>query len=97
MATYWILVSWTEQGIKNVKESPRRLDAARELGKKLGVKLEDFYMTIGPYDMLTRLEAPGDDAVAKFVLALSTGGNVRTTTLKAFPEKEYREIIKALP
>ena len=97
MATYCSLVSWTEQGIKNVKESPRRLDAARELGKKLGVKLEDFYMTIGPYDMLTRLEAPGDDAVAKFVLALSTGGNVRTTTLKAFPEKEYREIIKALP
>lgn len=97
MATYWVLVSWTEQGIKNVKESPRRLDAARDLGKKFGVKLEDFYMTIGQYDMLTRLEAGGDDAVAKFVLALSAGGNVRTTTLKAFSEKEYREIVKALP
>jgi uncharacterized protein with GYD domain len=97
MATYWILVNWTEQGIKNVKESPRRLDAGRELARQFGVELKDFYMTIGPYDMLTRIEAPGDDAVAKFVLALSSGGNVRTTTLKAFPEAEYREIIKALP
>jgi uncharacterized protein with GYD domain len=97
MATYWILVNWTEQGIKNVKESPRRLDAARELSKKFKVELKDFFMTIGPYDMLTRVEAPGDDAVAKFVLALSSAGNVRTTTLKAFPEPEYREIIKALP
>jgi uncharacterized protein with GYD domain len=97
MATYWILVNWTEQGIKNVKESPRRLDAGRELAQKFGVELKDFYMTIGPYDMLTRVEAPGDDAVAKFVLALSSGGNVRTITLKAFPEAQYREIIKALP
>jgi uncharacterized protein with GYD domain len=97
MATYWILVNWTEQGIKNVKESPRRLDAGRELAQKFGVELKDFYMTIGPYDMLTRVEAPGDDAVAKFVLALSSGGNVRTTTLKAFSEAQYREIIKALP
>jgi uncharacterized protein with GYD domain len=54
-------------------------------------------MTIGPYDMLTCLEAPGDDAVAKFVLALASGGNVRTTTLKAFPEAEYRKIIGSLP
>ena len=97
MATYWILVNWTEQGIKNVKESPRRLDAGRELGKKFGVELKDFFMTIGPYDMLSRVEAGSDEAVAKFVLALCSGGNIRTTTLKAFPETEYREIIKALP
>ena len=97
MATYFALASWTEQGIKNIKESPRRLDAARELARKFGVELKDFYMTIGPYDMVVRLEAPDDGAVAKFILALCSGGAVKTTTLKAFTEAEYREVVGALP
>jgi len=97
MASYIVLTSWTEQGIRNVKESPRRLDAARELAKTLGVELREFYMTIGAHDMVVRLEAPDDGAAAKFILALAQGGAVRTTTLKAFTEAEYREIIGALP
>jgi uncharacterized protein with GYD domain len=96
MAQYIILADWTEQGIAKVKESPKRLDAARKLAKKLGAKAGDFYMTIGKHDMLLHLEAPDDATVAKFVLSLAGGGNVRTTTLKAFSEAEYRKILAAL-
>jgi uncharacterized protein with GYD domain len=97
MASYLVLANWTEQGIKNVKESPRRLDAARELGRKLGVEIKEFYMTMGAYDMVVRLEAGSDEAVAKLALALGAGGSLRTVTLKAFTEAEYREIVGSLP
>jgi uncharacterized protein with GYD domain len=97
MATYLVLCNWTEQGIKNVKDSPRRLDAGRETARSFGVEIIDFYMTMGAYDMVARLEAPSDEAVAKYILALGSGGAVRTTTLKAFTEPQYREIIQALP
>lgn len=96
MAHYIILADWTEQGIAKVKDSPKRLDAARKLAKKLGCKAGDFYMTIGKHDMLLHLEAPDDATVAKFVLTLAGGGNVRTTTMKAFPEGEYRKILGSL-
>jgi uncharacterized protein with GYD domain len=93
MPKYILLTSWTEQGIKNVKESPKRLDAARELAKKYGCEFKKFYMTIGAYDMAVVVNAPSDDALAKFVLSLAKGGNIRTTTLKAFSEDAYRAII----
>jgi uncharacterized protein with GYD domain len=96
MAEYILLVDWTEQGIRKVKDSPKRLDAARKLAKSCGAKLGDFYMTIGKHDMVAHLTAPDDATVAKFVLSLAGGGNVRTTTLKAFTESEYRKVIGAL-
>ena len=96
MGKYILLIDWTEQGIRKVKDSPKRLDAARKLAKKSGVTLGDFYMTIGKHDMLAHLEAPDDATVAKFVLSLAGGGNVRTTTLKAFSEAEYRKVIGGL-
>lgn len=97
MATYIVLAHYTDQGIRNIKESPKRLDAARELAGKLGAELKDFYLTIGPYDIVAILEAPGDEDAAKFALALGSLGNIRSTTLKAFPEGDYRRIIDALP
>jgi len=96
MARYIMLLNWTDQGIKSVKESPKRLDAARELAKKMGCEIRDFYMTTGTYDMVTVAEAPDDNALAKLILTLGMAGNVRTTTLKAFPEDAYRRIIGAL-
>jgi uncharacterized protein with GYD domain len=96
MAHYIMLTNWTEQGIKNVKESPKRLDAGRALAKKLGCEIADFHMTTGAYDMVIMLEAPDDEAAAKFALSLGSAGNVRTTTLKAFSEKSYRSIIGSL-
>ncbi len=97
MARYIILVNWTDQGIRNVKESPKRLDAARDLAKGHGAELKEFYMTMGDHDMVVVVEAPNDEAVAKFALRLGGAGNVRTKTLKAFTESEYRSIIGSLP
>jgi uncharacterized protein with GYD domain len=92
-----MLLNWTDQGIRNVKDSPRRLDAAKALARKLGGDILKFYMTTGAYDMIVVLEAPSDEAAAKFALTLAAGGNVRTTSLKAFSEESYRAIIGSLP
>ncbi len=97
MSTYFILANWTEQGIKDIKGSPKRLRAAKRLAKKCGVKFRSFHMTIGQYDMIANIEAPNDEAVARFALALGSAGNVRTTTLKGFTEQEFREIVGSLP
>ncbi len=97
MSTYFILANWTEQGIKDIKASPKRLRAAKRLAKDCGVKFRSFHMTLGQYDAIAIVEAPNDEAVAKFVLTLGSAGNVRTTTLKGFTEQEYREIVGSLP
>ena len=96
MAKYILLINWTEQGVKSVKDSPKRLDAARKLAETAGARLGDFYMTMGGYDMVAHVEAPDDATVAKFVLHLAGAGNVRTQTLKAFSEDEYRKILGSL-
>jgi uncharacterized protein with GYD domain len=93
MATYIALVNWTDQGIKNVKDSPNRLNSVRELAKKHGCEMQDFYMTIGAYDMVAIMEAPDDETAATLLLKIASGGNVRTTTLKAFAEDGYRRIV----
>ncbi len=97
MATYISLINYTDQGIRNIKESPKRVDAARELLKKVGGELRQLYLTMGAYDLVAVVEAPSDEVMASFVLALGSAGNVRTTTLKAFPEADYRRIVVALP
>ncbi len=97
MSTYFILANWTEQGIKAIKASPKRLGAAKRLAKDCGVKVRSFHMTLGQYDGILTVEAPDDEAVARFALALSSAGNVRTTTLKGFTEQEYQKIVGSLP
>lgn len=96
MAKYITLVNWTDQGIRNVKDSPNRLDGARDLAKTFGCEMQDFHMTIGAYDMVVTMEAPDDETMARFALTLAATGNVRTTTLKAFSEASYRDIIGSL-
>ena len=96
MGTYIELLNWTEQGVKTVKESPARLDAARAMGKKMGVNIKEIYLTAGACDMVVIAEAPDDDTMAKFNLTIAMGGNVRTTTMKAFTEDNYRKIIASL-
>ena len=97
MSTYIMLFNYTDQGIRNIKDSPQRADAARELARTCGAEMKDFYLTMGGYDLVVTVEASNDDAVAKFALAVGSSGNVRSTTLKAFTEEEYRGIIEALP
>ncbi len=96
MTTYIMLLNWTDQGVRNVRESPRRLDAAKKQIADMGGSFKDFYMTMGDADMVAVLEAPDDAVAARFALQLGIAGNVRTRTLKAFPEAAYREIIASL-
>lgn len=97
MATYIILVRWTEKGISNVKDSPNRLDAAKKAFQAAGAELKEFYLVQGRYDMVVISEAPDDETVTKVALAIGSRGSVRTETLRAFTEDEYRKIIAALP
>ena len=96
MTTYVLLINWTEQGVKAVRDSPRRLDAARKELAEMGGAIREFVLTMGDQDMVALCEAPDDAVMARFVLWLGMGGNVRTRTLKAFPEAAYREIIASL-
>jgi uncharacterized protein with GYD domain len=96
MTTYIMLANWTDQGMRNVKESPRRLDAARKALKDMGGDFKSFFLTMGDYDMVAVYEASDDAVAARFILQLGMLGNVRTRTLKAFPEAAYKEIIASL-
>jgi len=89
-------MNWTDQGAREVKNSPQRLDVAKALAKQLGGEMKQFYMTMGEYDMVAIIEFPDDNVAAQFMLRLTMAGAVRGKTLKAFPEPEYREIMKAL-
>ena len=97
MPTYITLVNYTQKGIENVKESPKRLEAAKQAFKGMGAELKDFYLVMGQYDIILVTEAPNDETVAKIALTLGSLGNVRTESFRAFKEDEYREIVSALP
>ncbi|WP_027054804.1 GYD domain-containing protein [Mesorhizobium erdmanii] len=96
MTSYIVLMNWTEQGARNVRDSPKRLDAARKQLSDMGGSFKSFYLTMGEYDMVAVVEAPDDAVLARFSLMLAASGNIRTRTLKAFPEFAYREIIASL-
>ena len=97
MGTYIALINYTDQGMRNIKDSPNRAEAARTAIQDLGGDMTGLYLTMGVYDHIAILEAPSDEVVAKFVLTLGALGNVRTTTLKAFTEAEFGEIVAGLP
>ena len=97
MATYITLLRFTEQGVETIKESPARLDAAKEVFLKMGAELKEFYCVMGQYDAVVVSEAPDDETVAKLVFMIGGKGAVRTETLRAYTEDEYREIIAELP
>jgi uncharacterized protein with GYD domain len=97
MATYLMLVKYTQKGIENIKQSPARLDEAKKASKAVGAQLKEFYLVMGRYDIVIVLEAPDAETVAKWVLSLGSKGNVTTETLRAFTEDECRKIIGALP
>jgi uncharacterized protein with GYD domain len=97
MATYIMLIHYTQKGIENVKQSPTRLDAAKKAFKAIGAELKEFYLVAGRYDMVVVAEAPNDETIAKCALDLASKGSVATETLRAFKEDEYRKIIAALP
>jgi uncharacterized protein with GYD domain len=97
MATFLFTIDWTDQGIRAVKDAPKRSEAAKELATKLGVDIKQIYLTSGAHDLLVIVEAPLGDNISKFALALSSLGNVRTTTSRAWTEPEWKKLISELP
>lgn len=96
MSTYFVLVNWTDKGVQQVKDSPRRFDAAKRALAEMGGEIKSVYLTMGEYDLILICEASDDAVMARFVMQLGMLGFVRTRTVKAFPESAYREIIASL-
>lgn len=97
MPSYLALCNWTDQGIKNVKGSPARLDAVKQAAQAAGGRVIFFYMTMGEYDFVLVVEAPNDEVAARLLLGSAMAGNVRSVTMKAFTEDEYRRVLGGLP
>jgi len=91
MATFISLFSYTDQGIRNVKESPKRADAFKAMAKKLGVTVKEIYWTLGHYDLVVVLDGD-DEAVTSALLKVGSLGNVRSETLRAFSAAEMGQI-----
>ena len=96
MPTYLVLWNWTEQGIRNFKEIPKRVEAFRQLVEKNGGKLSSFFFTMGKYDGATVIEAPNDEILMKIALGVGSLGNVRTTTLKAWAPTDMAKVINQM-
>ena len=93
MATFVTLGNYTAQGIANIKDSPARLDAAREQLAAIGVTIKDMYLTMGEYDIVTIVEAPDNVTAAKALIAIGVQGNVGTTTMAALTEDEFKAMM----
>jgi uncharacterized protein with GYD domain len=96
MATYIVLSNFTDQGIRNVKETTKRSDAVRELARKMGIETKSLYWTVGKYDVVVTFEAPDDAAMTALCLAIGAQGNVRTQTLRAFSKDEMSNVLGKL-
>jgi uncharacterized protein with GYD domain len=97
MPRYVVLVNWTDQGVRNVKQTIERTDSGGQIAQKHGLNLEQAYWTVGPYDMVTIFEAPDDEALSAHLLEIASLGNVRTTTLRAYDEQGMSVILQRLP
>lgn len=91
-----ILFNYTQQGIRTVREAGPRLDGLKKTLRELGGEMQAFYLTMGPYDTVAVVTVPDDATMAKLALSLGAVGNVRTVTMRAFPEPEYRAILASL-
>jgi uncharacterized protein with GYD domain len=97
MPTFMVSMNFTDQGIRTIKDAPKRTKAARDLAKKLGIEIKHIYLTAGDADLVAFVEAPMGDNIAKFALALGSAGNVHTRTGRAWTEAEFMKIVSELP
>lgn len=93
MTRYIVLASFTDQGIRTVKDTTKRAAAVREMGAQLGIQVKDVFWTLGKYDVVLTLEAQDDATVTAFGLTIGAQGNVRTETLRAFNADEMQGIL----
>jgi uncharacterized protein with GYD domain len=96
MPTYIIIGTFTDQGIRSVKETTKRAEALREMAKKTGVTVRDIFWTLGQYDVIAVLDAPDDEAVTALGLSIGALGNVRAQTLRAFSENEIVRVLSKM-
>jgi uncharacterized protein with GYD domain len=96
MPNYVMLASWTDQGMRNIEESPRRIDTARKSLEEMGGHFLSVFVTMGQYDLIIIYDAPDDAVAARLSMLLGKLGNVRTTSMKAFSEEAYRLIVNTL-
>jgi uncharacterized protein with GYD domain len=96
MPTYVTLYKWTEQGVKDVKKAPARFEAARKLTESMGGKLLGLYVTMGDYDIVAVTEGPSDEVASAVALSIASKGNAKTTTMRAFTESEFSQIVKKI-
>jgi uncharacterized protein with GYD domain len=94
LPVFVVLGNWTDQGIRNITEAPKRAKVANDMMKKAGGKMQTYY-TLGKYDFVAIMEVPKDDDLMAILLCLGSMGNVRTTTMKAWTESETAKIITA--
>ena len=94
MPTFIVLSHFTDQGIRDATESPKRVDAFKALAKTAGANVKEFFWTLGGYDMVAILEAPDVETITALGLSVGKLGNVRTQTLRAFNEAEMSAILK---
>jgi uncharacterized protein with GYD domain len=97
MPTYVSLINYTQQGIQNFKDSPSRLEAAKQAFKAAGGEIKGYYLTLGRYDAIVISEMPNDETGATLAIAIASQGNIRTETLRAFTEDEMKGIVANLP
>ena len=97
MPTYISLLRYTEKGMANIKDSPARLEAAKKAFKAAGGELKQWFLVMGAYDAVVISEGPDDETAAKLLLTIGALGNIRTETMRAFTEEEYKKIIAAMP
>ncbi|HEY5827931.1 MAG: GYD domain-containing protein [Hyphomicrobiaceae bacterium] len=93
MATYIVLANFTDQGVKNVKDTTKRADAFKELAKSKGASVKDIYWTLGRYDIVATVDAPDDTVITALGLTLAQAGNIRTQTLRAFSSADMGAIL----
>ena len=97
MPTFMLSMKFTDQGIRTIKDAPKRTQAARELAKKLGVEIKQIWLTAGESDLVAFVETTNGDNMAKFALALGSIGNVYTRSGRVWSEQEFMKLVSELP
>jgi uncharacterized protein with GYD domain len=97
MATYVALVTFTDQGVRRIRQTTDRAKALVNAAASLGIKIKDIYWTMGAYDAVYTAEAPDDESMTAFAASMGSLGNIRTQTLRAFSEGEMTKILAKLP
>ena len=97
MPLFIMSMNWTEQGVRTIKDWPKRMGDTHAFAKKVGVEVKEVYLTAGEYDLIAIVDAANDDSIAKFALGIGANGNVRTRTARAWTKSELRKMVSELP